>query len=460
MIAGRGPIVMKFGGTSVHGAEGMRRVADVLKPTRRPVVVVVSAMAGVTDQLIAGTAAAARGQAADLQLTVAAVRRAHLDAARSTLRTGELARFEELLEATLSAYLDMASKFASGQTPSAPALDAASSLGEVLSANLLAATLRAEDVAATAVDAADLIVTDEHHGAAAPIIRPTEQRVRGTLRPLLDAGTMPVVTGFRASTAEGVCTTLGRGGSDFSATIIGTVLPADEVWIWTDVDGIMTADPRLVPGARVLPEVSYAEAGELAFFGAKVLHHQAVRLPQMAGIPVLIRNCLRPDRPGTRIDGRGISPSGVRAVTHFAPAALVTISARSGAGINRLAADVFGALEEARISTLLVTQSSAEEAICVAIPQAEAEAAASALGANAPAAGAIDVQGDLGIVVLVGEAMRGTPGVSGRMFGVLGELGINVTAIAQGSSELGVAAVVRGSQVADAVRGLHREFVS
>lgn len=277
---------------------------------------------------------------------------------------------------------------------------------------------------------------------------------------MLESSTLPVVTGFRASTAAGVCTTLGRGGSDYSATIIGTVLPSAGVFIWTDVDGIMTADPRMVPEARILPEVSYAEAGELAFFGAKVLHHQAVRLPQMASIPVWIRNCLNPDRPGTRIGGSGGARPGVRAVTHYAPAALVTISAQAGAGVNLLAADVFRALDSARIATLLVTQSSAEEVICVAVPEAQAATADLALRSTAPAAGQVEVEDNLGIVVLVGEAMRGTPGVSGRMFGVLGALGINVIAIAQGSSELGVAAVVQRGRVAEAVRGLHREFLS
>jgi aspartate kinase len=448
--------VMKFGGTSVLGSQGTERVASILAASHPGVVAVVSAMAGTTDLLLQGVEAAAAGRPG-LEAAAAATRLAHLAAAEDLLTGHELAEFVAEVEEVVARYRAHGAQLAASPLETGRTLEAAASAGELLSASLLAAVLRLRGVPAAALDSSDLLLTDGHPLAVAPLLSESRERVRGRLVPLLQAGTLPVVTGFRARSATGEVTTLGRGGSDHSATLLAATLPADEVWIWTDVDGILTADPRLVPEARLLPEVSYAEAMELSYFGAKVLHRSAVPPAASAAIPIRIKNTMRPQAQGTVIGGRAPGPGGARAVTLVEEACLVTLTASPEAGLNRLAGEVFGRFADARITTLLVTQSSAEDVICVAIPAVELPAARNALRQTSYLREQ-DVQDQVSVVVVVGEAMRGTPGIAGRMFGALGQQGINVIAISQGSSELAVAAVVQRPEVADAVRALHRAF--
>ena len=449
-------LVMKFGGTSILGQRGMGRVAEILAPSGPSTVTVVSAMAGTTDVLLRGVRSAATG-GSGLEEAAGTVREDHLRVAGVLLGGREMASFADHLEDVISGYLAHGALLAAAKSKGRCYLEAAASAGELLSAALLAAVLRERGVAAVPVDSAELLITDDHPQAALPLVAQSRERVRGRLLPLLRIGTLPVVTGFRAGTAEGEVTTLGRGGSDHSATLLGALLPAAEVWIWTDVDGLLTADPRVVADARLLPEVSYSEAMELSYFGAKVLHRSAVPPAASAAIPIRIKNTMRPQGPGTVIEGRPPGPGGVRAVTLVEEACLMTLTASPGAGLNRLAAEVFDGFADARITTLLVTQSSAEEVVCVAIPRVELAAARDALQRTTHL-WAQDFQDQVSVVVLVGEAMRGTAGIAGKMFGALGEQGINVIAISQGSSELAVAAVVQRQDVGDAVRALHRVF--
>ncbi len=449
-------LVMKFGGTSILGQRGMGRVAEILAPSGPSTVTVVSAMAGTTDVLLRGVRSAATG-GSGLEEAAGTVREDHLRVAGVLLGGREMASFADHLEDVISGYLAHGALLAAANSKGRCYLEAAASAGELLSAALLAAVLRERGVAAVPVDSAELLITDDHPQAALPLVAQSRERVRGRLLPLLRIGTLPVVTGFRAGTAEGEVTTLGRGGSDHSATLLGALLPAAEVWIWTDVDGLLTADPRVVADARLLPEVSYSEAMELSYFGAKVLHRSAVPPAASAAIPIRIKNTMRPQGPGTVIEGRPAGPGGVRAVTLVEEACLMTLTASPGAGLNRLAAEVFDGFADARITTLLVTQSSAEEVVCVAIPRVELAAARDALQRTTHL-WAQDFQDQVSVVVLVGEAMRGTAGIAGKMFGALGEQGINVIAISQGSSELAVAAVVQRQDVGDAVRALHRVF--
>jgi aspartate kinase len=449
-------VVMKFGGTSMLGSQGTDRVASILAASHPGVVAVVSAMAGTTDRLIQGVEEAAAG-GQGLEAAAAATRLAHLTAAEDLLTGPELADFVAELEEVMARYMAHATQMAASYLDPGRSPEAAASAGELLSASLLAAVLRLRGMAATSLDSSDLLFTDGHPLAGTPLMPESRERVRGRLLPLLQVGTLPVLTGFRARTAAGQVTTLGRGGSDHSATLIAATLPADEVWIWTDVDGILTADPRLVPEARLLPEVSYAEAMELSYFGAKVLHRSAVPPAASAAIPILIKNTMRPDGRGTVIGGRAPGPGGARAVTLVEEACLMTLTASPEVGLNRLAGEVFGRFADARITTLLVTQSSAEDVICVAIPAVELPAARNALRQTSYLRRQ-DVQSQVSVVVVVGEAMRGTPGIAGKMFGALGQEGINVIAISQGSSELAVAAVVQRQAVAEAVRVLHRVF--
>lgn len=271
--------VLKFGGTSVGDGACIRRVVDIIRTEMHEsnVVVVVSAMSGVTNKLVAAAKASESGDRKTVAKIFEELRTQHEAAAalcRGTILLGEL-------------------------TPRT--LDAVSSLGERLSAPLVAAALEERGVASKAIGATELVVTDSAHGAAEPLMDLTRERCQAHVRPLLQQGIVPVVTGFIGATVEGVVTTLGRNGSDYSATILGAALDAHEVVIWTDVDGVLTVDPRLVPGVSTIPEISYHEAAELSYFGAKVLHPKTLRPVTQASTPIWIRNTFAPERGGTKI---------------------------------------------------------------------------------------------------------------------------------------------------------------
>jgi len=456
--------VFKFGGTSLGSAERIAGAAQIVRQqsSRSQVVVVVSAMAGVTEDLIRAAGAASRHETEVWQRLGERIDQKHLDTCQELLAGEELARAEAAVSAASSTFTDFCSGFSLVNEVTPRSLDSLSSLGELMMATLLAAVLRQLGLAAEAWDATQLIVTDDHFGNAAPLLEPTRRKLADNISPLLGAGVTPVVTGFRAATEAGLCTTLGRGGSDFSATILGTLLPADEIWIWTDVDGILTADPRLVASAHVLPEVSYREAIELSFFGAKVLHPKSIELPMREGIPVFIKNSFRPEEQGTRIADIAPGRPGVRAVAHTAEAHLFTVSGADGFPFTRLAAATFDALEAERVTTLIVTQSSAEKVLCFAVSSREAGRAQRRLLKELSQAGSpllsVEATPKVGIVVVVGEAMKGTPGIAARLFGALGGHGINVRAISQGSSELSVSAAVQAADLPAAVNAIHEEF--
>ena len=462
--ASRQVVVFKFGGTSLGSPERIAEVARIIRKqaAASQVVVVVSAMGGVTEDLLRAAAAASRHETEDWRKLGERVRERHLVVCRDLLKDDERTLVEAAVAAGMGTFDDFCSGFSLVNEVTPRSLDSLSSLGEVLAAAMVAAVLRTVGVAAEAVDATELIVSDDHFGNASPLLEPSRQRIVDGVVPRLKAGVIPVVTGFRAATQEGLCTTLGRGGSDYSATILGTLLPADEIWIWTDVDGILTADPRLVASAHVLPEVSYREAIELSFFGAKVLHPKSIELPMRTGIPVWIKNTFRPDERGTRIGHTQGGRPGVRAVAHTAEAHLFTVSGADGFPFTRLAASIFNALEAERATTLIVTQSSAENVICFAVNSREAPRVQRRLEKERSMAGSavlsVEAMPKVGIVVAVGEAMKGTPGIAARLFGALGSQGINVRAISQGSSELSVSAAVQASDLPAAVSAIHQEF--
>ncbi len=334
--------------------------------------------------------------------------------------------------------------------------------GERLSVRIVAGALGAMGMRCTPVEATELIVTDDAHGVAQFLPAETRERSRARLLPLLEDGVVPIATGFIAATAMGVPTTLGRGGSDYSATILAAALDATDVVIWTDVDGVLTADPRLVPGASVLDEVSYAEASELAHFGAKVLYPKTLRPVARRGIPVWIRNSFAPDRPGTRI-GNASSPANgkVKAVTSIGDVTLITVGGAGLVGAPDIPARIFSATASARVNTLMISQSSAQEDICIVVPSAETDRALKALR-RALAAEVrqqnlehINVDPAVAIVAVVGDNMRGTPGLAGRVFTVLGREGINIIAIAQGSSESNISFLVEKEDMPRTVKAIH-----
>src|SRR5271167_1418998 len=320
--------VMKFGGTSVGDAACIARTAKIIADSGRggACVAVVSAMSGVTNRLIEAAKRAGTGENGQGAAVLAALRTQHEEALKSLIR-------EE--NARKSIREEMEEVFAEGSrlyegtallrelTPRT--LDAISSLGERLSAPLVAGALRELGLQSEAVDATEVIITDSFHGGAEPLMDRTREECEVRLKPMIEKGIVPVVTGFLGATTEGQLTTLGRGGSDYSATILGAALNADEVIIWTDVDGVLTADPRLVPEARTIPVISYREAAELAFFGAKVLHPKTLKAVAKAGIPVWIRNSFAPELRGTEITPKGGSNRGVKALTAMRDVTLISL---------------------------------------------------------------------------------------------------------------------------------------
>jgi aspartate kinase len=460
-------VVMKFGGTSVGNAERMQNVAEIVAEHARrvEVVVVISAMGGVTDMLIRAGTEASQGDCEHWKNVRRELARRHREVADQLLTPAEQAVVLPRLAGQLGNFENLCSGFSLVREVTPRAMDTLSSLGEVMAAQLLAAILRSRGAPAEAVDATELIVTDDNFGNATPLFDETNSKTRQRLQGLRRRGVIPIVTGFRSATHEGVCTTLGRGGSDYTGTIIGAALDADEVWIWTDVDGVMTADPRLVPEARILPEISYREAIELSFFGAKVIHPKTIQPVMKKKIPVWIKNSFHPRTPGTRIvpsaaNGQG----GVKAITSVSKAHLVTVSGKDTLSFSRLASKVFGSLSLEDIPTLMVTQSSAENVVCFAVHDADLRRVKTKLEKSFELEllhdrlAAIEVIPHVAIVVMIGENMKGTPGIAGRAFGALGRHGINIIAIAQGSSELSISFAVKSSEMKEAVKVIHEEF--
>jgi len=463
-------LTMKFGGTSVGSAEALAQAADIVLEQARQwdrVTVVVSAMSGVTDALTRGAQTAAAGDGETHRAIVTELRARHYRAVDELFPSdGERAQ----LLATVDEYLDEFGAFCRSirvlgeVTPRA--MDAVTSLGERINARILAALLRQRGGSSEAVDATELVVTDGTFQNAVPLVEVTRARVSARLVPLLDAGTIPVVTGFIGATEEGVTTTLGRGGSDYSAAILGDCLDADEVWTWTDVDGVMTADPRMVPDARVIPVLSYSEVGELAYFGAKVLHPRTIRPVIERGIPLWVKNTFNPTCPGTRIVREPETALGtVKAVTTIKGLSMVTVEGRGMMGVPGIAARTFAAVASQGASVLMISQASSEQSICFVIPMETVRPVIRAIeGEMALELARRDVDrirslDDVVIVTAVGAGMRGTPGVAARIFGALGQGNINVIAIAQGSSECSVSLVVAANDAADAVQAIHREVI-
>jgi aspartate kinase len=463
-------LAIKFGGTSVGNTEALRQAADIVLELAQGwdrLVVVVSAMSGVTDALTKGALAAESGDDRSYRAIVTDLRARHYRVVDELLpQDGERTQ----LLTTVDEYLDEFDAFCRsihvlGEV-TARAMDAVTSLGERINARVLAALLRQRGITSQAVDATELIVTDDTFQNAVPLMDATRQRVAARLIPLLDDGIIPIVTGFNGATEGGVTTTLGRGGSDYSVAILGDCLDADEVWTWTDVDGVMTADPRIVPDAQVIPVLSYSEVGELAYFGAKVLHPRTIRPVIDRGIPLWVKNTFNPTFPGTRIVREPESALGtVKAVTAITGLSMVTVEGRGMMGVPGIAARTFSAVASQGASVLMISQASSEQSICFVIPMdvvgkvicaIEEEMALELARQDVDRVWSLD---DVVIVTAVGAGMRGTPGVAARLFGALGQGGINVIAIAQGSSECSVSLVVSAGEAGEAVQAIHKEVI-
>ena len=348
------------------------------------------------------------------------------------------------------------------------ALDAVASLGERMSAILLSAVMRVYGIPAQSVEATRLVVTDDHFQAAVPLMDRTTQAVRQTLLPMLESGQVPVVTGFIGATANGIVTTLGRGGSDYSAAILGVALPANEVWIFTDVDGVMTADPRIVPEARTIDILNFREVAELAYFGAKVLHPKTIHPVIDAGIGLRVCNTFNAGHPGSRIVAEEmVNGTGrIKAVTAIRGLHLITLEGRGMLGVPGVAARTFAAVASTGTSVPLITQASSEQSICFAVPSSASSQVIAALKsafAQELARGDIDsvwATGEVEIITVVGAGMRHTPGIAGKVFSTLGANHVNVIAIAQGSSEVSISLVVDAGDGNQAVKALPKLIIA
>jgi len=430
-------LVMKFGGTSVGSAEAILRCSEIIRTALQDwprTVVVVSALSGVTN--VAPTLIPDKESLEQL----------------SGRTSGLISEFCNLCSAI---------NILGESTPRA--LDAVASLGERLSSRLIAAALNCRGIPSEAVEATRLIVTDSHFQAAHPDLVETRRNVREVLNPILDKKKVPVVTGFIGASKEGILTTLGRGGSDYSAAILAAALYADQVWIWTDVDGVMSADPRLVPEARTIPKLSYRETAELAYFGAKVVHPKTIRPVIEAGIGLSIKNTFNPTHPGTELipEGEIVEGQTIKAVTAISGQTLMTVEGRGMLGVPGVAARAFGSVAATGTNVILISQASSEQSITFAVPSKSGELVRRALEETFAAElqdrdiDRIWCSDEAVIVTVVGSGMRHTPGVAGRVFSALGENGINVIAIAQGSSEVAISLVVDNRDRERAVRVLH-----
>lgn len=459
-------LTMKFGGTSVGSPAAIRQVVAIIGDhlaQGHELAIVVSAMAGVTDMLLeSASAAAAGGKNRYVAINAAIAERHHavIDAliASETEREATRSRVDELLKGQLE--LCEAVRILGEATPRIA--DALVSYGERLSSRVITAVLAADGLRAQQVDSSEFVVTDNVFQNADPLWDETESRIVDRLLPEIENGVTPIITGFIGATPDGTLTTLGRGGSDFSAAIFAACLDSDELVIWTDVDGVMTTDPRLDERARVLPYVSYQEIGELAFYGAKVLHPKTVQPIINRDIPLRVRNTFNPTLAGTVVGSRAhASETVIKAVTGIRDVSMLTVSGPGMLGVPGIAGRTFLATANAGASILMISQASSEQSFCFTVVDPLAQSVKEAVEAELRREilhndiDSVDVLSDIVIITVVGSGMRGTPGVAGRVFSLLGDHRINVLAIAQGSSECSISFIVAETDLERAVGELH-----
>jgi bifunctional aspartokinase / homoserine dehydrogenase 1 len=460
--------IMKFGGTSVGDASCIKKVVEIIRVASddSDLVVVVSAMAGVTNKLLEAAAQAEAGNSPRFATILNELRAQHETAVDALLSSPD---DRSRIRAHMQQFFEEGSRLCQGTlllrelTPRVR--DSISSLGERLCAPLIAAAMQQVGLCSKAIDATEVVVTDSCHGAADPWMDLTRERCEERLGPLLQQGIIPVVTGFIGATPEGVLTTLGRGGSDYSATIVGAALEADEVIIWSDVDGLMTADPRLVPDACTIAEISYREAAELAYFGAKVLHPKTLRAVMHCGIPLRIRNTFTPERKGTKITRGGpLNEEGVTALTAMCDVALIKVGGPGAAGIPDVVGRTFAITTAMHADVLFISHASSQSEVCLVVSAPASKRTVEALRHEFAHDLAhqqvehITVDSNVAIVTLVGQNIRRASRIIARTFVALSRENVDIVAIAQGSSECNISFVVAQEDVKAAVISTHREF--
>jgi len=453
---------MKFGGTSVKEV-GYIKIYDIISNFKHDnIVVVVSALKGVTDALLKATRRAELGEEKWIKDFLKELRKQHILAAIESIGNlppflkERLSKVDQELEQVLYGILSL-------REASPHSVDYVISFGERYSAEIAAAMLMSNGLKARSFTGGEAgIITDDRFGEAKPIIDITCENVKSRICPLLENGTIPVIGGFSGMTMDGIVTTLGRGGSDYTATILAKAIHADEVIIWSDVDGIMTAGPKIIPEAVTLPEISYAEAMEMAVLGAKSLHPRVLEPIMDEKIPVKLKNTFNPGHEGTIIVSKPSRPfpSVLKIISLIRDVGILAIRGTSMVGEPGTAARFFAKLAEPKINIMMISQSISESNISVVIKRQYLEKAyevvSEDLGKDAKR---LEIEPDISVIAALGEGMRGTPGVAARMFRAVADAGINVRMVASGSSELNISFVVKETDGIKAVKALHEEFI-
>ncbi len=450
-------LIMKFGGTSVAGADAIANVVNIIKQVRQEhprLGIVVSAMGHTTDKLLEIARSAVDGTMAPWHEAITELAVYHRETAAElvkkwqndhdlTSRAGStIMRLDNLIDELTA--LCRSIEVLSELTPRT--LDRIAGIGERMSAPLVALGLRCVGIPAQAVDAsAGVLITNDRFGEASPDLIATRKAVRDSLVPLMDAGTIPVLTGYVGATQEGLLTTLGRGGSDYSAALFGAALDVDEVWVWSDVDGILTADPKVVPDARFFESLSYATAAEMALCGADVLHPKTIQPLVGANIPLRIKNTFNPDHPGTII-ATGIESDHAAAIISAVDLCQVTVRAETGNWSSDLVATCLGNLAQAGIAVLLFLQSAWQQSVSILVRKADAVTAFRALAMEGVT---VETRSGVSTVSVIG------PNVIGPTLAALGETGTEVLAVSQATPGAGVILVVPEEEMPPLVRHLH-----
>jgi aspartate kinase len=461
-------IVMKFGGTSVGTGKNISHVADLVTQYTKDnckVVVVVSALAGVTNSLIETACQATKSDPRHIETFIKELLKKHQEAISTGITSKHIqTEVSQITEKTISELEKVLTGICYVGELTPKSKDYVTSFGERLSAPIVWGAIRDHKIETQCFTGKEAgIVTDSNFCEAEPLMNYTTHLIRERIGPLLEKGVVPVVTGFIAADQNGVVTTVGRGGSDYTATILGVALSVDEVWIWTDVEGIMTADPRIIPAAKMLPELSYQEAAEMAIFGAKAMHPRALEPVTEAKIPVRIRSTMHPDNPGTLISSSPSSKTAgtVKAVALIKDVAMVNVSGGGMVGAPGAYARVFDVLGKNNINIMMVSTAVSEANISLIIRRNLVGRALSTLEIALLGRGIVSevtAEDDVAVIAVMGANMKGTLGIASKIFAVVANAGINIRMIAQGSSELNISFVVKEKDGAAVVRAIHESF--
>ena len=448
-------IVMKFGGTSVESAEAIERVSEIVRSRmKQSPLVVVSAMAKVTDQLVAMGNTASTGDSGEALLSVKALRERHHQTAQALLGEKRAAALAPKLQAHFIDLENFVRGLAAVRELTPRGSDYLLSFGELLSSLIVADAFIVRGVKAAWVDSRECLVTDATHTRARPLMEDTREKSKKKIGPLLAKKRTPVMGGFIAASREGIPTTLGRGGSDYSAAILGAALNADKIEIWTDVEGMMTTDPRLCSGARTIKQISFNEAAELAYFGAKVLHPLTLLPAIQQNIPVYVLNSRNLKSTGTEITAQSPPSRDVfRAITAKKGVSIVNVVASRGVGVHGFLRSVFEAMDRHAASVDLVAISEVSMSFTI-----ESKRLAEALIKDLAQVADVNVDNHQAVICLVGEDIHGKPGIAASVFNTVAEAQVNIRMISQGASEINISFVVKEDDVPRVVRHLHDHF--